>query len=173
MTTQSSRKQRPNGSGSICAQQRPGRPTSWVAYWSYKDPATGKSRRSSKRFTTQAEAAKHLRKVTRDIDEGSWVKPTRITVGAYMDDWLRGLRHAPQTIAGWRIKVRLHIAPHIGHIPLSALQASHLDDLYRKLESEGFPRWQGSTLAVLRPGGSQHLVLGPHRSGQDRRTRTG
>lgn len=143
MTEQKARKQGPNGSGSICPQQRPDGSTSWVAYWSYRDPDTGRHRRSSKRFAKQADAAKHLRKVTRHIDEGSWVKPTKITVGDYMDKWLRDLRRAPQTIAGWRIKVRLHITPHIGHIPLAALQPSHLDDLYRKLEREGSPGGKG------------------------------
>jgi integrase len=143
MTEPSTRKQRPNGSGSICQQTRPNGNTCWVAYWSYKDRITGKARRSSKRFTKQADAAKHLRQVTRSIDEGSWVKPTKTTVAVYMDKWLKDLRRSPQTVAGWRIKVRLHISPHIGHIPLSEVQPSHLDDLYRMLERDGSPGGNG------------------------------
>src|SRR5262249_41014792 len=58
-------------------------------------------------------------------------------VGAYLDEWLAGLRLAPSTVASYRKNVRLHLAPHIGAVPLASLTTARIDALYRQLERGG------------------------------------
>jgi hypothetical protein len=66
------------------------------------------------------------------IDTGTFVAPSRLTLGRYLDDWLAGLATAgrrPSTIDRYRRMVGAYISPRIGHVPLQQLSALDLDRL--------------------------------------------
>jgi integrase len=89
------------------------------------------------RWTTERDAKRALREVLVAVDKGELVDPSKQLVGAYLEEWLAGLRLAPSTVASYRKNVRLHIEPYIGAVPLASLTTARIDALYRQLERGG------------------------------------
>jgi integrase len=89
------------------------------------------------RWTTERDAKRALREVLVAVDKGELVDPSKQLVGAYLEEWLAGLRLAPSTVASYRKNVRLHIEPYIGTVPLASLTTARIDALYRQLERGG------------------------------------
>jgi integrase len=126
------------GDGSISERTKADGTIVYDTYWHYPDPITGKIKRACKRgFPTRRDAARHLKTQTAAAEAGSYVPPTRQRLDDYLEQWLGGLRLAPQTLAAYRTHVRRHITPRIGGIPLSELTAAHLNTLYADLERNG------------------------------------
>jgi integrase len=92
---------------------------------------------AGEKFTTYKDAARVLGEILRQIEDGEYADPSRQRLGAFLDEWLDGLRLAPSTVASYRKNVRLHIKPYIGDVETSKLAATRIDVLYRKLEREG------------------------------------
>jgi integrase len=65
------------------------------------------------------------------------VDPSRQPVGAYLEEWLNGLRLRPGTVASYRRNLRLHVVPAVGGVPLASLTTARIDGLYRELERSG------------------------------------
>jgi integrase len=64
----------------------------------------------------------------------------RITLGAYLDRWLEDVvkpNLRPNTYASYAERIRTHIAPGLGHIPLSKLQAPHIQRFLTHKAQEG------------------------------------
>ncbi|MHB8537212.1 MAG: tyrosine-type recombinase/integrase [Candidatus Dormibacteria bacterium] len=81
-----------------------------------------------------------LVEVTRAVDEGRPVPDARLTVGAYLEQWLAGLPASglkPATIAYYRRYVRFHVlTSELARMSLARLDAADLRRLYaEKLES--------------------------------------
>ena len=76
---------------------------------------------NGERWTTERDAKRALRALLVAADKGELVDPSKQPTGAYLDEWLAGLRLAPSTVASYRKNVRLHLAPHIGAVPLASL----------------------------------------------------
>lgn len=62
-------------------------------YWEARvtvgfDPATGRQRQRSVSGKTQKEVAQKLRQLTTEIDQGTYLEPTKLTVGEWLDVWL-------------------------------------------------------------------------------------
>src|SRR5215831_20302459 len=89
------------------------------------------------RWTTERDAKRALRAVLVAADKGELVDPSKQPTGAYLGEWLAGLRLAPSTVASYRKNVRLHLTPHIGAVPLASLTTARIDALYRQLERGG------------------------------------
>jgi integrase len=74
------------------------------------------------------------------VDKGEWTDPSKQPLGAYLDEWLAGLRLAPSTVASYRKNVRLHVKPYIGTVPLATMAAAGtalINAIYRELERGG------------------------------------
>ncbi len=147
-----------HGDGSITQRKAADGRTVFDAWWTYTEPATGARKRAGKRgFATQTAAGKHLRGVTVTVDAGTYVKVSRVTLGAYLDEWIATVRLKPQTVIGYENKIRLHIDPHLGHLPLAEIRGHQLNALYRKLETEGSPGGRGKlSLSTVR---EVHAIL--------------
>ena len=97
----------------------------------------GQRRQVRKRgFATKGEARDALTSALGELQRGRYVRPQRVTVKGYLDDWLDsrttvGLR--PSTIAGYRGIVRRHVEPAIGDLFLQDLEPRDLDRLYADL----------------------------------------
>ena len=74
------------GTGSI--RQRPdGR---WEARITIgTDPGTGKTIRRSVYGDTQKEVRKRMTEILRELDKGTYLTPRKITVSAWLEDWLQ------------------------------------------------------------------------------------
>jgi integrase len=109
-----------------------------VVFDALPDPLTGERRQTSKRgFATKASAEAFLRRSLEKVTAGTYTQPTRVTVAAYLAEWLDGLRKKPTTMADYRQSARVYIGPRIGGLPLQSLTPEHLDRLYRELETQG------------------------------------
>jgi len=88
-------------------------------------------------YLTRKAAAAALRGQLVNVDKGTHVASSKITVGEHMDTWLDGLRKEPSTVASYRKNVRLHVEPHIGALRLEQLTGTGLTKLYHQLEASG------------------------------------
>lgn len=132
------RQRRDRGGGSVVARVKADGTTVYDAFFTFCDPATGAPRRSCKRgFPTSAAAGKYLRAQTTQVDARSYVPPTRLTLADYLEQWLDALRLAPQTVGNYRVWVRTHLVPHLGHLTLSEITPLHLNAMYNALERTG------------------------------------
>ena len=112
--------------------------------WSYvirvKDPATGVSKpRWVGGFPTE-EAAKGARDESRvKARRGEYVDRNRITVAAYLDDWIdsHAMEIKPRTLQDYRACLRLYVTPRIGHLQVQAVRPSTITKLYRDLLTGG------------------------------------
>lgn len=117
------------------------RGTTWTAYWSTTDPATGKRRQHSKGgFRTQKEARAHLNAILPKLDAGDWAPDTRMSVEQLLGQWLaaktsEGLR--PATISLYRMAAEAWITPEIGALEARQLTPARVGDLVEKLRTDG------------------------------------
>jgi len=122
------------------------RGSTWSFVIRVRDPETGISRpRWVGGFATEA-AAKAARDEARLMaHSGRYVDRSRITVGAYLDDWLEA--HAmvikPKTLQDYRHLIDRHVKPQIGGVPLQAVRPARLTKLYRDLATSGGRRGTG------------------------------
>ena len=104
-----------------------------------KDPVTNKYRRLSKTFHGNARAADSA---LRDLidEQAPRTDGTGATFGQLLDEWLDEcdrLDLSPTTMRTYRVQIKLTIRPRLGKVPLTALTAKHLDDLYGAMKSAG------------------------------------
>ena len=83
-----------------------------IGFWE-AGPGGQRKRRWQGGFKSRAEAARALRKVLSQLDDGSYVPPRPDTVGAYLRDWLEAQRPhvAPNTWVTCRNHVAYYLAP--------------------------------------------------------------
>lgn len=139
-----------NGAGSVVARELAGGRVAYDVFWTFTDEQGRRRRGSARGFRSAREAEKHRRTVTATVDAGRYVAPQDLTVADYLAEWLDGLRLKPQTLRGYRRKVRLQVLPAIGHIPLDQLRATHLNRMYRQLEERGGAKGQPLSLSTVR-----------------------
>ena len=104
-----------------------------------RDPATGRRRQQWLSVKgTKKDAEKRLAELVHQLDTGGFVKPTRLTVGEFLHQWLRDYAWpnlAPRTAEGYEHIIRQHLIPGLGAIPLAQLTPQHLQHYYaEKLE---------------------------------------
>lgn len=76
---------------------------------------------------------------------GTYVEPSRVTLGDYLREWVAagcgGVRGS--TLAGYRVCVNRHIVPRIGTVPLQAVTRTAVQALYVELAKSGNTRGGG------------------------------
>lgn len=124
-----------------------------------RDEVTGKRKQKwSKGFEKKKDAEKALTKFLHELETGTYIEPTKMTLGQFLDKWLESYAKphtAPRTYEGYEYIVRVHLKPFIGHIPLEKLKPMHIQDYYKDKLSEG--RFDGTG------GLSAQSVLHHHR----------
>lgn len=89
-------------------------------------------------FKSRTEAAAELREQLTNVDKGTHVAPSNLTLAEYLSDqWLPALRLEASTSASYRRNCRLHVIPHLGSMKLGSITGTRLTALYRKLEESG------------------------------------
>lgn len=116
-----------------------GRYDRWRIRWELPpDPYTGERRRCTRAgFATRSKAEAVLAELLGQVNNGTYVEPSRQRLGDYLTAWLEGLRVRPTTRDNYRTQVEVHIVPRLGGVALSDLTAEQVDRLYRQLEQHG------------------------------------
>lgn len=104
------------------------------------DPETGKRRQQWVTVKgTKRDAERRLSELLSQLDSGTFVRPRKITVGEYLQQWLADyveLHCSPKTIESYRQVIDSHLMPELGGIKLVELEARHLQTVFaRKRES--------------------------------------
>lgn len=99
------------------------------------DPATGKLISRSVYGKTQKEVRQKLNEILRDLQDGTYVAPNKMTVGEWLDIWLKEytLNIRPATKAAYEQHVRVHLKPALGRIQLSKLLPHQIQQNYNDL----------------------------------------
>jgi integrase len=115
---------------------------STYTYYLYVTDAHGRRRQHSKGgFKTQREAEEARVAAMTAKATGAYVKAERISVGDFLlDEWLPSRLPPALEESTWHSydqKIRLHVIPYIGSIPLQQLSPVDLNKLYRHLLEAG------------------------------------
>lgn len=121
-----------SGSGSI-RQRSDGR---WEARYTYEDEL-GAKKRGSVYGATQKECKRKLTEILKAVDDGTYRKTQRYTVGQWLDEWIDTYCNdlKPMTIEGYKSKIKNNIKPYWGDVPLSSLTNLKLQKYYNQLEA--------------------------------------
>ncbi|MDP9440518.1 MAG: N-terminal phage integrase SAM-like domain-containing protein, partial [Actinomycetota bacterium] len=145
----SNRRKRGNGEGGIGRRKNGG----WYAQY-YVPTADGGRQRRTISGKTRVEVAKKLAKVIADRDGGLVYDAGTLTVGEYLDRWLRdSVRDTVKdsTFASYRQLVRTHVKPALGRVKLEELSSMHVRGLLRQNLDAGLsPRTVQYVRFVLR-----------------------
>jgi integrase len=104
-----------------------------------RDPKTGRQKRKSVYGKTQNEVRLKLRKITTELDGGSYTEPSKLTVGRWMDIW------TADYLGGidWKTKetyinnTENHVKPHLGNIMLAELCPEDVQSFINHLSERG------------------------------------
>lgn len=121
------KKRAPRGGGSI-RQRKDGR---WEGRFSPGvDPLTGKRRYKSVYGATQAEARKKLAKAVAEIDEGTFLDPSKITVDEWAEKWLHdnSKGRKENSLKTYESMLRNHFLKYFGSTRLSAITTFHIQE---------------------------------------------
>ena len=134
----------------------------WVGMASFMDG--GRRRRRAVYGATKREAQDKLKAIRRAVDDGLSVTSERMTVGGYLERWIREAAApsvAPKTLASYSQLVRLHVTPELGRIQLTRLAPIDVQAwMNRKLSSGLSPRTVQYLHAILRRSLGQALRWG-------------
>jgi len=130
------------GSGHIRERKdKNGNPTGkWESqYTAGRHPGTGKQIRKSIYGNSQDDVRRKLNAVIKELDDGTYTEPSRLTVGAWLEIWLKDYTAniKASTRSDYAFKIRNHIIPVLGTIPLRKLNPHTVQGLYNKLLESG------------------------------------
>jgi integrase len=138
-------KRRGQGEGTL--YQRPD--AKWMAQLDlgWRD---GKRVRRSLHGPTRREVVEKLKAARKAIDAGLQPTSDRMTVAAYLEDWLAATRSTvrPSTWTRYAGMVRTHHIPRLGRLPLTKLAAGDVERMLRDMD--GSPRTRHHARAILR-----------------------
>ena len=111
------------------------------------DPETGKKRYHSETVKgAKYQAQRRLTELLRQVDTGTFVEPSTLTVGEYLRQWLRDYAetHVRQrTWEGYRGSIERYIIPTRGNIALDKLLARHIQEMEVSLLRNGGVKGRG------------------------------
>lgn len=96
-----------------------------------RDPLTGKRKRIIRHVNgNKKDAEQKLAEITRQVETGAYVEPSRLTVGDYLTRWLRHMHGqlAPSAYGRYEAIVTSHIIPILGHVLMQKLRPEHIVD---------------------------------------------
>ncbi len=99
----------------------------------------GKRKQIFKRgFKTEAEAKREMRKVAMQVDENTYVKPTKRTLAEFMKEWLqsKSLKLRKHTLEVYTGHVNKHIVPRLGRFELIKITTAQVEKFYIDLAKE-------------------------------------
>ena len=123
-----------NGMGSLRQKTVKGN-IYWEGRYSVVDPVTGKSVQRSISGKDQAEVYAKMIKAQTEINEGTYIEPSKMTVGEWLDIWLKTYLNGVRTytILNYTQHVNNHIKPVLGKVKLDKLNTHMIQQFYNDL----------------------------------------
>lgn len=153
------------GSGSIRKREKINADGKKTILWEGRysvgfDPGTGKQVQRSIYGKTQKEVASKLRDIEKNLEEGTYTAPTRMTVAQWLDTWASTylVTQKPLTIEKYKVDINNHIKPHIGAVRLQELRAEQIQAFYNGLPLS--PKSVRNIHGVLHKALGKAVVLG-------------
>lgn len=126
-----------------------------------RDPGTGEQIRRSVYGKTQKEVTQKLQKALTDISEGTYVEPSKMTVGQWLNTWINDycVDVKPRTLDKYRSTINNRLIPYLGRIRLTDLGPHHIQRVYNGLwrGEEGFNKL--SPKSIRDTHGTLHRAL--------------
>ncbi len=105
------------------------------------DPTTGKRKQQWVSVKgTKKGAEKRLSELLNQLDNGTFMKPGKTTLGEFLERWLNEYAWpnlAPRTAEGYESITRQHLIPQLGNITLTQLKPEHIQRYYSEKLSGG------------------------------------
>ena len=106
-----------------------------------RDPVTEKRRQKSQTVKgTKRDAQRRLREILLSLEQGSYVKPNKITLGEWLTQWLKdyaSMNTTDRTQESYSYIVEGHLIPSLGKVVLADLQPQHIQSYYAEKLSKG------------------------------------
>ncbi len=107
-----------------------------------RDPTTGRRQTEFRSIRgTKREAEAELTRLMASALTGDFVDASKITVGEFLDRWLRDWASVgnvgPKTCDGYALIARSYVVPHLGSMQLQKLKPITLTEFYARLLREG------------------------------------
>ncbi len=135
-------------------------------YWEARytvgfDPGTGKQVQKSVSGKTQKEVAQKLKELTAALDAGTYIAPSKVTVGQWLDVWQEDylVNVRPSTVTSYEATIRNHIKPRIGAIRLESLTTHDIQEFYNSLRTPSENRKALSSKTIKNIHGILHHAL--------------
>ena len=104
------------------------------------DPKTGKIKRRSFYGKRRKDVVKKMQKVQNEMSKGTYSEPSKTLFKTWLDNWLQIYKKGnlkPTTYDSYENRIRVHIQPGLGEIPIEKLQTQMIQDFYNsKLRSD-------------------------------------
>ena len=96
------------------------------------DPVSGQQIQRSVYGKSQKDVRTKLTQIANDIDQGVYTEPTKMTIGSWLDIWLKEYKTdvKPNTIDQYDYQIRTHLKPAFGRVNLQELTAPMVQQLY-------------------------------------------
>ncbi|WP_049869507.1 tyrosine-type recombinase/integrase [Paenibacillus sp. D9] len=89
-------------------------------------------------FRTRGEAKKARAALITELSKDEYIEPSKMTFGEYYIKWLKSRNNlAFNTLKMYSKYFKSHINPVIGHIPISKLTPSHIEELLEAMREKG------------------------------------
>lgn len=125
-----------NGAGSIKKRIINGNEYFVARYTLGTDPGTGRQRQKYIYAKSEGEVRKKLTAALHQLDTNSYIEPSKLTVGDWLDEWM--LTYQVDAAEGTRSKyqtdILVSIKPHIGKVKLQALDAHQIQKMINSLK---------------------------------------
>jgi integrase len=106
-----------------------------------RDPQTSKRRYHNRTIHgTAKDAQRYLNGVLREIDLGTFVEPSAMTLNEYIEKWLEGAarpRVSRRTADGYEALLRRYILEPLGQRRLDSLRALDIQNVYAEMQARG------------------------------------
>lgn len=138
-------------------------PNSWRL--KFDDGHDAQGRRLTRYVTfrgTKREAERELTRLLNRRNEGTYVDPTKMTVGEYLEHWLSvdiERRAANKTLTRHREIVQHQITPRLGSVPVRKLMPTHIEAFEAQLQRNGYVKGSKAGQAL-----AAQTVLHVHRT---------
>ena len=130
------------GSGSIRKKSTVSKGKRYT-YWEARittgyNAGTGRQIQRSITGKTQKEVREKLQEIAVELNSGTYLEPTKLTVGQWIDTWrttyLTNVK--PRTLTAYESDIRLHIKPALGAVRLDALTTHEIQRFYNDLSAD-------------------------------------
>jgi integrase len=125
--------------GSIHKYQTSKGETKWLYMLDIGKEGKRKQKKKSG-FKSEREAKKALRLAEAEVIQGTYIEPSKMTYGGFIDEWFRTKQKSlgKQTIEVHTMYLNKYIIPSLGNVPLSSLKTIHINNFINDMHEKNY-----------------------------------